>query len=199
MNEKIDVDTIRGLDQESKDAILREIFRLLSNRKTKEVVRAPKQTKKAVLRQALKDMKQGEFISFDDLCNKTQMLPLTTFHQLYTVMKDGYVGMQICKTDVIPDDYVFAKNGKYASISKKPKCAETKKVTAGKTQRGMLKNALENVISCFSSGDEIASKHMTNTLKAQGFKKNSIWSAIYYAEHPGNLMKNARRGVYVKT
>ena len=124
MTEKIDLDTLRGLDQQSKDAILETIFKVINQARGGE---QPKLTKEQRLSQKLKEMKQGEYISFKDFCENVKISPCIAISYLYRAIENGEIGIQICKVGTTLDDINLFKKREHV-VNHKKRIVATKKV-----------------------------------------------------------------------
>jgi hypothetical protein len=109
--EKIDLETLRGVPSAEKDAIIEALFNALKAKKEVDMAqkiqpRERKVSKKGKIYLEFNKMKDGEYVSFDEMVEKMSMSPLTVWNGIYCLMKAGYVSMSIVKLSPMPSDWL---------------------------------------------------------------------------------------------
>jgi hypothetical protein len=109
--EQIDLETLKGLPSEHKDAIIKALFDALKAKKEQENAqlaqpRERKVSKKGEIFLEFSRMRDGEFISFEELAKKLNMKPMTLWNGIYNLMLAGYVSMTMTKLSPMSSDWL---------------------------------------------------------------------------------------------
>lgn len=111
--EKIDLDTLRGIPSEQKDAIIKALFDALKAKKTEEAIKPEerKMTQKGMFFAEVDKLAKGEYMPLFELMDRTgmsgnnYMRDMNIFHAL-KMIPDGVMSVMCCKTDAFPPDWL---------------------------------------------------------------------------------------------
>jgi predicted nucleic acid-binding Zn-ribbon protein len=106
--EKIDLDTLKGLPSEHKDAIIEALFNALKAKKVSDA-QQPKErkvTKNGTIILEVSKMASGEKMGLEQLIDRTGLQKLTVIGSLYKLMCEGYIAIDIVKLLNMPADWL---------------------------------------------------------------------------------------------
>ena len=109
--EKIDMDTLKGVPSEQKDAIIKALFDALKAKKEAKTAQEAKpaerkMSKKGEIFLKFSKMRDREFISFEELVKEMKMNPMTVWNAVYNLMTAGYVSMTMTKLSPMSSDWL---------------------------------------------------------------------------------------------
>jgi len=115
--EKIDLDTLRGIPSEQKDAIIKALFEALKAEKESKMVQEAtkpkerKMTQKGVFFAEVEKLQTGEYISLFELLarsgsSKNEYMKQMNIFNALKQMPDGVLDIQVCKIGAFPSGWL---------------------------------------------------------------------------------------------